>query len=579
MGGGRPTEKGDVDAAFREAAAIIEGTYEAQTRLHCCLETHGHVCKWDGDQLTVWASTQAVTGMKGAFSAPARTRIICEHMGGGFGSKFGPGPEGQACAELARMANAPVKLMLTRDDEQVVSYRGPGVRAQIKLAAAADGTLLASEVRHSGLGGVAMNVGTPLGQGFYIVAPQALRVWQDTILTHAAGTAALRAPGHPQASWCWECALDDLAAKLNMDPLELRRKNHNDPVRRAEWDKAARLIGWERRNKTPGAGGGILKRGMGMASATWGGGGGPGSGVDVVIGRDGTITTSCGTQDIGTGTRTYVAAILAEELGLDFKDIHSRIGDTQFPPGAASGGSQTAASVAPAAKVAAVDARKKLLAIAARSPAFNVNPEEADEKLAFVYPGKIQQKGSPGKSITFKQLCGMLPPEGLKAGGMILDEPNHRALAQGGVAGCCFAEVEVDTETGKVRPVKIVSLQDCGLVLNRLQAESQVIGAITQGIAQALLEYRQMDNLTGRMLNPNLEEYKLTHAREFPEIYVEIFDNPIGKVSGIGEPPVIPVAAAIGNAVFNATGARVPDAPITPDKVLRALAQRRGGAS
>src|SRR5262249_8416719 len=125
MGGGRPTEKGDVDAAFREAAAIIEGTYEAQTRLHCSLEPHGHVCKWDGDQLTVWASTQAVTGMKGAFGAPARTRIICEHMGGGFGSKFGPGPEGQACAELARMANAPVKLMLTRDDEQVVSYRGP----------------------------------------------------------------------------------------------------------------------------------------------------------------------------------------------------------------------------------------------------------------------------------------------------------------------------------------------------------------------------------------------------------------------------------------------------------------------
>jgi xanthine dehydrogenase YagR molybdenum-binding subunit len=181
--------------------------------------------------------------------------------------------------------------------------------------------------------------------------------------------------------------------------------------------------------------------------------------------------------------------------------------------------------------------------------------------------------------MTFKQLCAMLPPEGMKAGGQILDGPNHNALAQGGVAGCCFAEVEVDTETGKVRPVKIVLLQDCGLVLNRLQAETQLVSAITQGIAQALLEYRQMDNLTGRMLNPNLEEYKLTHAREFPEIHVECFENPIGKVSGIGEPPVIPVAAAIGNAVFNATGARIPDAPITPDKVLRALAQRRGGAS
>jgi xanthine dehydrogenase YagR molybdenum-binding subunit len=187
-------------------------------------------------------------------------------------------------------------------------------------------------------------------------------------------------------------------------------------------------------------------------------------------------------------------------------------------------------------------------------------------------------KGNPAKSITFKQACALLPPEGLKARGQ-LDRQTHGALAQSGVAGCCFAEVEVDTETGKVRPLHIVSLQDCGFVVNRLQAETQVVGAITQGIAQALLEHRQMDNLTGRSLNPNLEEYKLTHAREFPKVHVEIFDNPTGKVSGIGEPPVIPVAAAIGNAVFNAIGVRIYDAPITPDKVLRALAQRKGAGS
>jgi xanthine dehydrogenase YagR molybdenum-binding subunit len=363
-----------------------------------------------------------------------------------------------------------------------------------------------------------------------------------------------------------------------MDPLELRRKNHNDPVRRAEWEKAARLIGWERRKKVPGEGTEVLKRGFGMASATWGGGGGPGSQVDVVVGRDGSVTTMCGTQDIGSGIRTLIAAVMAEELGLELKDITSKVGDSQFPNGAASGGSVTTGSVAPAAKLAAVDTRKKLLAIAAKSPTFNVNPDEAAEKLEFVAPGKIQLKGSPGKSITFKQLCAMLPPDGLRASGA-LDAANHRALAQGGVAGCCFAEVEVDTETGKVRCVKIVNLQDCGFVINRRQAENQIIGSITQGIAQALLEYRQMDNLTGRMLNPNLEEYKLTHAREFPEIHVEAFDNPVGKVSGVGEPPVIPVAGAIGNAVFNAIGVRIPDAPITPDKVLRALAQRRGGVS
>jgi len=355
-----------------------------------------------------------------------------------------------------------------------------------------------------------------------------------------------------------------------MDPLELRRKNHRDPVRTVEWTRGAELIGWTRRNKVPGEAPGVVKRGMGMASATWGGGGGPGSIVDIVVGRDGSVTASCGTQDIGTGTRTYFAAILAEDLGLDLKDITPKIGDSNYPPGAASGGSVTCASVAPAIKMGSVDLRRQLLAVVA--PALKANADE----LEFVHPGKIQVKGSPNRSISWKEACAMLPQEGLHARGE-LNQQTHRALAQGGVAGACFAEVEVDTETGKVRPVKIVMLQDCGFVVNRMQAETQIIGGITQGIAQALLEYRWMDNETGRMLNPNLEFYKLTHAREFPEIVAEAFDNPIGRVSGVGEPCVIPVASAIANAVFNATGVRVGDAPITPDKVITALRRRTGG--
>jgi xanthine dehydrogenase YagR molybdenum-binding subunit len=263
---------------------------------------------------------------------------------------------------------------------------------------------------------------------------------------------------------------------------------------------------------------------------------------------------------------------MAEELGLDIKDITPGVGDSNYPPGAGSGGSNTAPSVCPTVKMAAVAVRNGLLPVAAKHPKLAVPPEQAVEMLDFVYPGKIQVKGNPAKSITFKEACALLPAEGLKVQGR--DNP---LLRQGGVAGACFAEVEVDTETGKVRCLKIVNLQDCGFVINRLQSETQIIGAVVQGIAQALLEHRQMDNLTGRMLNPNLEDYKLGHSLEMCEMVCEAFDNPTGRVSGVGEPPVIPVAPAIANAVLNAIGVRIAEAPITPDKVLRALAQRRGG--
>ncbi len=238
----------------------------------------------------------------------------------------------------------------------------------------------------------------------------------------------------------------------------------------------------------------------------------------------------------------------------------------------------TTGSIAPPTKMASIDLRQKLLPIVAKHRNLGVDPGQAMDSLEFAAPGRIQVKGNPARSITWKEACAMLPADGLKAKGEV-DGETHNALARDGVAGCAFAEVEVDTETGKVRCLKLVSVQDCGLALNLMQAETQVIGGITQGVAQALLEYRQMDNLTGRMLNPNLEDYKLTLAREMPETVVKIFPTNTGRVSGIGEPCVIPVASAIGNAVFNAIGVRIPDAPITPDKVLRALNGRAGGAA
>lgn len=577
-------EQEGVDAAFAAAAAAIDVTITAQTRLHCCLETHGHTCKWDGARLTVWSSTQHIEGCRNDFGrlagGPQNVRVICEHMGGGFGSKFGASLEGTTCAQLAKQANAPVKFMLTRQDEQYHGFRGPGVQARVRLAAAADGTLLASDVTTHNQGGTG-NAGTPMDQGFFIIRPGKVRVSRQAVLTNTGGIAALRAPGHPQASTVWDMALDVLAARMKMDPLALRKKNHADPVRVAEWDIGAKIIGWDRRQKTPGSAPGRVKRGIGMGSAIWGGGGRQSADSTIEIGQDGSVTSFLGVQDLGTGVRNYAAGIVAEELGLELHQVRARIGDTNYGRGHGSGGSTTTPSVAPAVKMAAVDAREKLSLVASKS--LGCKPEEVE----VVTGGIFRVKGNPAKALAWKQLCALLPKTGLKATGLW-----NASLAASGVAGCNFAEVEVDTETGRVTVLKVVGVQDCGVVLNRLQAESQMTGSIIQGIGTALLEERVMDNLTGRMLNANLEEYKLCGAFEAGGVNITmdppyrtlgpaergvvtvVYDNPTGKVSGIGEPAVVAVHASIANAIYNAIGVHVLEPPATPDRVLAALAKK-----
>jgi xanthine dehydrogenase YagR molybdenum-binding subunit len=559
--------RGDVEKGFTESTAVIEGQYAAQTRLHCCLETHGHVCKWDGDNLTVWASTQAVHGTRDGFAEglglkPAQVRVITEHMGGGFGSKFGPNAEGMICAQLAKKANAPVKLMLTRWDEQMGNYNGPSAGVKIRAGAAQDGTLKAVDTQAWSSGGIGGG-GTPMNNGTYIYQAENVRAQAAEIHTNTGASAALRAPGHPQASFLMESMMDDLAEKLGMDPLEFRAKNDKNLVRTKEYSIGAERIGWNNRPRRAGEGSGTKRTGYGVASSTWGGGGGDDSVVDLTIFRDGSVEVLCGTQDLGTGTRTYVAAIPAEEFGLDLHEVTPKIGDSNYPPAGGSGGSQTCASVAPSVKMAAVGAKQKLFA--ALAGPMGVKPEDLE-----IGDHKIVSKSDPSKSLTWKQACQRLPMAGISAHGVW-----NKNLAQGGVAGCQFAKVTVDTETGRVHVDKIVAVHDCGLILNRTATQSQVVGGVIQGIGQALYELRAMDDQTGRMLNPNFEDYKLPHTQEIPEIDCVLYDNPIGKVTGIGEPPVIPTAAAIANAVFNATGARITELPITPDKVLAALGTKK----
>jgi len=558
---GESGEQGDLAQGFRQAAATVEATYRTQVQTHVCLEAHGTVARWAGDHLTVWTSTQGIFSVRDElaehFQLPHnQVRVITEHMGGGFGSKFGAGIYSVICAELARRAEAPVKLILDRHEEHVASGNRPSIAVQVKAGATREGKLIAFASKAHGTGGVAGGAGIPLP---YLYAVPHFRTDHADVFINAGGACAMRAPGHPQASFVMESVMDELAYQLGMDPLEFRMKNDPNPMRQKQYALGATRIGWSRRHPQPGAGPGPRKRGLGVASCVWGGGGGPGTEVLVRIHPDGSVDAATGTQDLGTGTRTLMAIIVAEEFGLEPQDIRVEIGDTRLLPSGASGGSTTAASVAPAVKKAASLAREKFLGVIAgrlKVPA----PDLA------IGRGKVYRKSKPAQSLSWKEAARRLGAQTIAAQGSW-----EASLAQGGVAGCQFVEVEVDCETGRVEVLRVVAVHDCGQVINRLAVESQINGGILQGIGFALYENRLLDSQTGRMVNANLEDYKIVGAMETPQVEAIVVDVPGAGVSGIGEPPVIPTAGAIANAIFHATGVRIRDLPITPDKILMAL--------
>lgn len=553
--------KGDVDAGFGQAAVIIEETYRTQVQFHACLETHGSVAKWDGDQLTVWDSTQGVHPIREQIAKfldipQTNVRVICEYMGGGFGSKLQAGRYSAIAARLAKATNAPVKLMLTRAQDSMTAGNRPNAIAHVKAGATREGKVIAFTSKSYGTAGVGSNARIQLPI-VYADIPNQLTEHYD-VYTNAGEARAFRAPGCPQASFVMEQVMDELAYKLNMDPLQFRLKNDTNATRQKQWRFGAEKFGWAKRAPKPGADRGPSKRGVGLGAAIWWPGG-RGTQAQLTILPDGGIEIRCGTQDIGTGTRTIIAAIVAEELGVPMESVKSLIGDTNYPYSGGSGGSTTAPSVAPAVKNTTEKAKDKLLEQAATH--FGVANTEVE-----LANGKASVKGNAAKSLTWKQLCGLLGTAPLVVHGEWVE-----GLSSSGVAGCQFAEVEVDTETGLVKVLRIVAVQDCGLVLDRLTAESQVIGGVIQGISYALYEDRLMDPPTGTHINPTFENYKIAGALEMPQIEAYIYDEPERGVIGIGEPPTIPTSGAIANAIYHAIGVRVRELPMMPDRVLAAL--------
>jgi xanthine dehydrogenase YagR molybdenum-binding subunit len=451
--------------------------------------------------------------------------------------------------------------MLTRADEFLLAGNRSGARHELRGGASKDGKLVALAARVHKLGGLGggSHAGMPYGVYAFELAASEIA----SVHTHTDASVAFRAPGHPQASFATETVVDELAYAAGVDPLTLRLENLAKEPHRRQLERAAREIGWDAHpHKTaPGGFEGGRATGIGFALSTWGGGGQANScEVDVHVARDGSVSASVGSQDLGTGTRTYVAAIVAEELGLEVRDVEARIGRSRYPKANGSGGSTTAASLAPAVKDGAVKARLALLAHLA--PLIG-----ADAGALSIEPGRVVAPG--GRALAWREACATLPEAGLTARGVFV-----ASLQAQGVHGAQAARVEVDELTGALRVVKMVCVQDCGLALNRLAVKSQIQGGMVQALSYALFEERVIDAELGLMLNANLEDYKLAGTLEIPEMVAILDDADDRPVIGVGEPPIIPGHAAIANALYNACGVRLRELPLTCDKILMALAER-----
>ena len=567
---------GDPDAAFASAHRTVEQTLGMPQMAHMCLEPHGQVAAWDGDELEVHASTQAVSTLAGQFASelgiPAtQVRIRTEYMGGGFGSKFSPDRWGIVGAELAREAGAPVKLFLDRDQEVSVAGSRPSAFARVRVAADEQGRLVAWDSDSWGSGGLPGASQTPLPYVFSRLPNRRLR--HTSVPTNLAGARAWRAPNHPQACFLTMASLDDLANELDLDPIEFLDRNleftGRADVYREELGIAAGMAGWkERWQPRKRSRDSALQRGLGVSIHTWGGRG-HASNCDVTVHPDGAVEARLGSQDIGTGTRTIVAQVLAETFGLELPQVRVSLGDNRFPQSGPSGGSSTVGGVCASTRRAAQDALREVLTRVA--PGLEADPEQLTAA-----GGRVFVEGEPSRSMSWTEAASRIGGAPVSAQGR---NPGPGRLISSGVGGVQIAEVEVDMETGVVQVKRMIAVQDCGLIVNRRLAESQVYGGLIMGVGYALFEEWIPDPVTGRLLNADMEFYKLAGLLDVGSLEVHMMTGPgydERGVIGLGEPPVISPGAAISNAVANAIGVRVPWLPLTPDRVLDALAGRGG---
>ncbi|HEY0133234.1 MAG TPA: xanthine dehydrogenase family protein molybdopterin-binding subunit, partial [Nannocystis sp.] len=475
-------KKGDVDKGLRMAKVSHEATYTTQVHTHSALETHSIVVRWDdAKRMTVWCSTQGIFSVRDEMAEifelrPQDVHVITDYIGGGFGAKFGasaPGTRmGFVAGELARQAKAPVALLLDRREEHLCTGNRPDSIQKVTLGAAPDGTLTAIKVVAHGTAGIGTGAGVGRNaSGIYTKCPN-IRVESHDVFTHAGPATAFRAPGHPQGAFALELALDELAAKLGKDPLDLRIAHNEHPVRRHQFELGRKQFEWDRRRKHASEQhkkGARVRHGIGVAASIWGDfGRGKAVTATVSVGRDGSVELRNGLQDIGGGITIVIAQVVAEVLHRPVAEVRVKIGNSDLGSSVGSGGSNTTSSVTPAVRAAAEAVKTQLTTLAVQQLGAR-RPEDVRWDSKGVSAGK--------KSITFTELCKHITGEAITATGTRPETYGaYPTKFAGGnsyqIAGVQFAEVEVDTWTGLVRATRVLALHDCGRVMNEMTCKS-----------------------------------------------------------------------------------------------------------
>ncbi|WP_428485482.1 xanthine dehydrogenase family protein molybdopterin-binding subunit [Rhodopila sp.] len=586
--GQRPPDsnRGDSEGAFSTGAVKLDTTYVTPLEHHNPMEPHATIAAWNGNKLTVWTATQGISGAQNTLAGQfgldkADVRVIDPYVGGGFGCKGNTWPPATFAALAARMVRRPVKLVLSRAQMFTSNGYRPRTVQKLKLAADNDGKLLS--MRHDGFSSMSQPV---LGEFVEPVAlaTEMLYACPNVAITHrlvalnAPLPTYMRAPGESSGVYALESAMDEMAVALKMDPIEFRLRNYaeTDPhenkpfaskALRACYQQGAAAFGWDKRTPEPRSmRDGHVLVGWGFATSTYPTNRQPAT-VRARMNRDGSVVVQSGTQDLGTGTYTVMTQVAADTLGIPIQRIRFELGDSVLPPAPVSGGSSTVPSVAPAVAAACKGLLAKIKDLAIADPSGGWHNQSPD--VLQVRDGLVI---GPDRRVSITSLLERHNQPFIEATvkGAPGDEKKQYSLH---AFGAQFAEVRVDADLGTIRVTRFVGAFDGGRILNAKTARSQLIGGITFGIGMALLEETLVDGETGRIVNPNVSEYLMPVNADVPDIQTiivqndETRSNPLG-VKGIGELPMVGVAAAIANAVYHATGVRVRKVPIRIEDVL-----------
>jgi xanthine dehydrogenase YagR molybdenum-binding subunit len=569
------------DAREARNPLLVEQTFRTATQSHACLEPHATVARFDGDRLTVHVSTQSVFHVMELIAKRYKlehdkVRVIANHVGGGFGSKGTIGVETTAAIDLAREAKAPVRIAYDRHEELSVTGYRPAAEVRIALLPSEQGDLKALSLTAHADTGAAVN-STLAALARLIYPAEAKELADYDVISNLPPGAPFRGPGGPPMAFALEQAVDEAALRIKLDPIALRQRWDPNPNRQRLYDWASELEVW-RGVKMPASQTGRYRRGVGVAAGYWFYLWQPGSKVELKV-KDGRLIASTAIQDIGTGSRTVIANTVAHEFGLEPHEIEVHIGDSNLSEGPGSAGSRTTASVVPPTLLAIGKLKTAIQQNSKRKPVPGSNAPwrdmiaaSPDLTVSAVRP-EDSKPTSPGVRSPMKEagFMGMIF-------GWMMRRFSNMAIGAGVPSSVQVAEVEVDTWLGHVRVLRVHTGIAVGKIAAPALARSQAAGSVIQGIGYALYEAREVDPRSGDILTAGMEDYRIPGIADTPLIDVHFdeagYDHVLGGSVGIGEVATVPTSPAIANAIRNATGIRLTEIPIRPDRLVAALKGR-----